>query len=335
MVDTEDFCGRSAHLPVVQDRKRYRPARHSKTDNTAFGAVGNAGRPPLPILILTHNRSCFIVCLTQSSSYHKRYTPSMSPLEAVIIAIVEGFTEFLPISSTGHMILIQSLLGLKSSDFTKVFIVNIQFGAILSVIVLYRRRFLQSFDFYMKLLIAFIPAAIIGFLCIEYIDRLLESVVVVAVTMLLGGVILLFVDRWFKNPSQDQSITRKQALIIGFFQCLAMIPGVSRSAATIIGGMSQKLDRSTAAEFSFFLAVPTMFAASSYKLLKSYQTITSDAIGLLVLGNVVAFLVAMIAIKSFIAYLTKHGFRIFGWYRIVLGLIILTLQAFGCKFSIN
>ncbi len=169
----------------------------------------------------------------------------------------------------------------------------------------------------------------------DYIDRLLESVVVVAVTMLLGGIILLFVDRWFKNPSQDQSITSKQALIIGFFQCIAMIPGVSRSAATIIGGMSQKLDRSTAAEFSFFLAVPTMFAASSYKLLKSYQTITSDTIGILVLGNVVAFLVAMIAIKSFIAYLTKHGFRIFGWYRIVLGLIILTLQAFGCKFSIN
>jgi undecaprenyl-diphosphatase len=259
----------------------------------------------------------------------------MSPLEAVIIAIVEGFTEFLPISSTGHMILTQSLLGLKSSDFTKVFIVNIQFGAILSVIVLYRRRFLQSFDFYVKLFIAFIPAAVIGFLCIEYIDRLLESVVVVAVTMLLGGVMLLFVDRWFKNPSQDQSITRKQALIIGFFQCIAMIPGVSRSAATIIGGMSQKLDRTTAAEFSFFLAVPTMFAASSYKLLKSYQTITSDDIGLLVLGNVVAFLVAMIAIKSFIAYLTKNGFRIFGWYRIVLGLIILTLQAFGYKFSIN
>jgi undecaprenyl-diphosphatase len=253
----------------------------------------------------------------------------MSPLEAVIIAIVEGFTEFLPISSTGHMILTQSLLGLKSSDFTKVFIVNIQFGAILSVIVLYRRRFLQSFDFYGKLFIAFIPAAVIGFLCSEYIDRLLESVVVVAVTMLLGGVLLLFVDRWFKTPSQDQSITSKQALIIGFFQCIAMIPGVSRSAATIIGGMSQKLNRTTAAEFSFFLAVPTMFAASSYKLLKSYQTITSDDIGLLML------LVAMLAIKSFVAYLTKHGFGIFGWYRIVLGLIILTAHGLGFKFSIN
>ena len=259
----------------------------------------------------------------------------MSPLDALIIAIVEGITEFLPISSTGHMIITQGILGIKSTDFTRVFIVNIQFGAILSVLVLYRRRFLQSIDFYVKLLIAFMPAAVIGFLLHDFIDRLLESVVVVAVTMLAGGIILLFVDRWLKNPSQDQSISHKSALIIGFFQCIAMIPGVSRSAATIIGGMTQKLDRTTAAEFSFFLAVPTMFAASAYKLLKSYQTITSDAISLLLFGNAVAFVVAMIAIKSFIAYLTKHGFRVFGWYRIALGLIILTLQAFGYKLSIN
>jgi len=259
----------------------------------------------------------------------------MSPLEAFIIAIVEGITEFLPISSTGHMIITQGIMGIKSTDFTRVFIVNIQFGAILSVVVLYRRRFLQSIDFYVKLLIAFMPAAVIGFLLHDFIDRLLESVVVVAVTMLVGGIILLFVDRWFKSPAQDQSISSKRALIIGFFQCIAMIPGVSRSAATIIGGMTQKLDRTTAAEFSFFLAVPTMFAASAYKLLKSYQTITSDAIGLLLFGNGVAFVVAMIAIKSFIAYLTKHGFRVFGWYRIALGLIILTLQALGYKFSIN
>ena len=233
------------------------------------------------------------------------------------------------------MIITQGLLGLKSTDFTRVFIVNIQLGAILSVLVLYRRRFLQSFDFYVKLFIAFLPAAVIGFLLHDFIDRLLESVVVVAVTMLVGGILLLFVDRWFKNPSQDQSISGKKALIIGFFQCIAMIPGVSRSAATIIGGMSQKLNRTTAAEFSFFLAVPTMFAASAYKLLKSYQTITSDAIGLLLLGNGVAFIVAMIAIKSFIAYLTKHGFKVFGWYRIVLGLTILTLQALGYTLSIN
>ena len=259
----------------------------------------------------------------------------MSPLDAVIIAIVEGITEFLPISSTGHMIIAERILGLKNTDFTKTFIVNIQFGAILSVVVLYWRKFLQSLDFYKKLFIAFLPAAVIGFLLHDYIDALLESVVVVAVTMLAGGIILLFVDRWFHTPSQDQSITSKKALIIGFFQCIAMIPGVSRSAATIIGGMSQKLDRTTAAEFSFFLAVPTMFAASAYKLLKSYQTITSETIGILLLGNAVAFVVAMLAIKSFIAYLTKHGFKVFGWYRIAVGLLILILHACGYNLSIR
>ncbi len=259
----------------------------------------------------------------------------MTPLDAVIIAIVEGITEFLPISSTGHMIIAERILGLKNTDFTKTFIVNIQFGAILSVVVLYWRKFFQSLDFYRKLFIAFIPAAVIGFLLHDYIDALLESVVVVAVTMLAGGIILLFVDRWFHTPSQDQRITSKKALIIGFFQCIAMIPGVSRSAATIIGGMSQKLDRTTAAEFSFFLAVPTMFAASAYKLLKSYQTITNENIGILLLGNAVAFVVAMLAIKSFIAYLTKHGFTVFGWYRIAIGLLILILYACGFNLSIS
>ena len=259
----------------------------------------------------------------------------MSPLDAVIIAIVEGITEFLPISSTGHMIITEGILGLKNTDFFRTFIVNIQFGAILSVVVLYWRKFFQSLDFYRKLFIAFIPAAVIGFLLHDYIDALLESVVVVAVTMLAGGIILLFVDRWFCNPSHDQSITSKKAFIIGCFQCIAMIPGVSRSAATIIGGMSQKLDRATAAEFSFFLAVPTMFAASAYKLFKSYQTITSETIGILMLGNAVAFVVAMFAIKSFIAYLTKHGFKLFGWYRIVIGLLILILYAYGYNLSVR
>ena len=259
----------------------------------------------------------------------------MSPLDAVIIAIVEGITEFLPISSTGHMIITEGILGLKNTDFTKTFIVNIQFGAILSVVVLYWRKFFQSLDFYIKLFIAFIPAAVIGFLLHDFIDDLLESVVVVAVTMLAGGIILLFVDRWFRNPSQDQSITGKKALIIGCFQCIAMIPGVSRSAAAMIGGMSQKLDRATAAEFSFFLAVPTMFAASAYKLIKSYQTITGETIGILLLGNAVAFVVAMLAIKSFIAYLTKHGFIVFGWYRIAIGLLLLILYASGYNLSIR
>ncbi|MBN2106474.1 MAG: undecaprenyl-diphosphate phosphatase [Deltaproteobacteria bacterium] len=259
----------------------------------------------------------------------------MTPLDAVIIAIVEGITEFLPISSTGHMIIAERILGLTNTDFTKTFIVNIQFGAILSVVVLYWRKFVQSLDFYRKLFIAFLPAAVIGFLLHDYIDALLESVVVVAASMLAGGILLLFVDRWFHSPSPDQSMTSKKALIIGFFQCIAMIPGVSRSAATIIGGMSQKLDRTTAAEFSFFLAVPTMFAASAYKLLKSYQTITAENIGILLLGNAVAFAVAMLAIKSFIAYLTKHGFAVFGWYRIAIGVLILILYACGYNLSIS
>jgi undecaprenyl-diphosphatase len=259
----------------------------------------------------------------------------MSPLDAVIIAIVEGITEFLPISSTGHMIIAERMLGLHNTEFSRAFIVNIQFGAILSVVVLYWRKFFQSLDFYRKLFIAFLPAAVIGFLMHDYIDALLESVLVVAVTMLAGGIVLLFVDRWFQALPQDQSITSKKALIIGFFQCIAMIPGVSRSAATIIGGMAQKLDRTTAAEFSFFLAVPTMFAASAYKLLKSYQTISIDSIGILLLGNAVAFVVAMLAIKSFIAYLTKHGFKIFGWYRIVVGVLLLILYACGYDLSIK
>jgi undecaprenyl-diphosphatase len=259
----------------------------------------------------------------------------MTPLEAVIIAIVEGLTEFLPISSTGHMIIAEKILGITSTEFTRVFIVNIQFGAILSVLVLYWRRFLQSFDFYVKLLIAFLPAAVIGFLLHDAIDRLLESVIVVATTMLGGGVILLFVDQWFQQTSPDQKITSKRAVVIGFFQCIAMIPGVSRSAATIIGGMSQKLTRTNAAEFSFFLAVPTMFAASAYKLLKTYKVISAENISLLLLGNLVAFIVAMIAIKSFIAYLTRHGFRIFGWYRIAVGLLILLLYALGYSLSVK
>ncbi len=258
----------------------------------------------------------------------------MTIFEAIIIAIVEGITEFLPVSSTGHMIITQELLGMEINDFVKAFTVNIQFGAILSVIILYWKRFFQSLQFYYKLLVAFIPAAVIGFLLSDFIDSLLENVVVVAVMLVLGGVVLLFVDKWFKNPSKDQNITYPTAFKIGLIQCIAMIPGVSRSAATIIGGMSQKLDRKTAAEFSFFLAVPTMFAASGYKLLQNYKTITPENIDILLIGNVVAFVVALIAIKSFIAFLTKYGFRVFGYYRIVVGLIILGMLAMGYELSI-
>lgn len=257
----------------------------------------------------------------------------MSIFEAVVIAIVEGLTEFLPVSSTGHMIIAQELLGMEINDFVKAFTVNIQFGAILSVVVLYWRRFFQSADFYFKLFVAFLPAAIIGFLASDLIDQMLENVVVVAVMLVLGGIVLVFVDQWFKNPAADQNISYDKALKIGFFQVISMIPGVSRSAATIIGGMTQKLDRKNAAEFSFFLAVPTMFAASGYKLLQNYKHISSEHIDILLIGNLVAFIVAMIAIKTFISLLTRYGFRWFGYYRIVVGLAILIMLAMGYELS--
>ena len=258
----------------------------------------------------------------------------MNWLEVIIIAIVEGITEFLPISSTGHMIITEKILGMESSDYVKTFIVSIQFGAILSVVVLYWRRFFKSLSFYYKLFVAFIPAAIIGFLAGDYIDLLLDNVIVVAVSLVIGGIILIFVDKWFKEFSKDQEISYLKALKIGCFQVIAMIPGVSRSAATIIGGMAQKLTRKNAAEFSFFLAVPTMFAASGYKLFKSYDSITIENIGLLIAGNIIAFIVAMIAIKSFVAYLAKHGFKVFGYYRIAIGLIIIVLTLFGVKLNV-
>lgn len=253
----------------------------------------------------------------------------MSIWQAVILAIIEGITEFLPISSTGHMIIGSSFMEIADSPFVKMFTVAIQFGAILSVIVLYYKRFFQSLQFYYKLFIAFIPAAVFGLLLNDYIDSLLESAVVVAVNLILGGIILLFVDKWFakneENPTQE--ITYKKSLIIGFFQVIAMIPGVSRSAATIIGGLTQKLNRKNAAEFSFFLAVPTMLAATAYKMLK-YQLdegFNSTDIFILLIGNVVAFVVALIAIKAFIGFLTKYGFKLFGWYRIIVGIILLII----------
>ena len=258
----------------------------------------------------------------------------MSIFESIIIAIVEGITEFLPVSSTGHMILTEAFLGVESSDFVKAFTVIIQFGAILSVLVLYWRRFLQSWHFYWKLLVAFLPAAVFGFLLSDKIDLLLESVAVVAVMLILGGVFMLFVDKLFAKTSDNQDITWRKALVIGLCQCVAMIPGVSRSMATIVGGMSQKLTRKNAAEFSFFLAVPTMAAASGYKLLKllldegSREILTSN-INILIIGNVVAFIVAMLAIKFFIEFLTKYGFKAFGYYRILAGAVILILLGFG------
>ena len=258
----------------------------------------------------------------------------MTIWQAIILAIVEGITEFLPVSSTGHMIIASSVMGISHLDFTKMFTVNIQFGAILSVVVLYWKRFFQSTDFYFKLFVAFLPAAILGFLLNDIIDSMLENVVVVAISLLVGGIILIFIDRIANDETREREITYFDALKIGFFQCIAMIPGVSRSASTIIGGMLQGLSRKQAAEFSFFLAVPTMAAAGGYKLLKTYDTIQASDIQTLLIGNVVAFVVAMLAIKFFINFLTKYGFKVFGYYRIILGIILLALLASGYKLDI-
>jgi len=261
----------------------------------------------------------------------------MNFIEAIILAIVEGLTEFLPVSSTGHMIITSALMGINEQEFTKIFTVQIQFGAILSVVILYWKRFFTSLDFYYKLFVAFLPAAAVGFLLGDFIDSLLENVIVVASSLLLGGIFLLFVDRIF-NPLKGKSLEElsyKNSLVIGCFQCLAMIPGVSRSAATIIGGMAQNLNRKAAAEFSFFLAVPTMFAASGYKLLKDYKAIDASNLNILVVGNVVAFIVALLAIKFFIGFVTKYGFKVFGYYRIALGLILLILLALGVDLKIQ
>jgi undecaprenyl-diphosphatase len=262
----------------------------------------------------------------------------MSLIEAVILAIIEGVTEFLPISSTGHMIIASSLMGIADKPFTKMFTVAIQLGAILSVVVLYWKRFFQSWDFYLKVGIAFIPAGVAGLLFKDQIDALLERVDIVGYALLLGGIFFLFLDRIFKpDATRDDVITNPRALKIGLFQVVAMIPGVSRSAATIIGGLSQNLTRKTAAEFSFFLAVPTMFAATAYTMFKYFYnggSFTNGEVAALAAGNVVAFLVAMMAIKSFISFLTKHGFAVFGYYRIVVGIVILALYYLGIELSV-
>ena len=281
----------------------------------------------------------------------------ISILQTIIIAIVEGLTEFLPVSSTGHMIITQNLLGVESTPFVKAFTFIIQFGAILSVVVLYWKRFfklndtpapkkatrlqclLHKYDFYWKLFIAFIPAAVLGLLFNDLIDEMLESVAVVAVTLILGGIFMLFCDKIFNKGSKKTELTEKRAFWIGLFQCISMIPGVSRSMATIVGGMAQKLTRKKAAEFSFFLAVPTMFAATLFKILKillepgGFELIM-DNMGTLIVGNIVAFVVALLAIKFFISFVTKYGFKAFGWYRIILGGLILLLLLTGHNLTI-
>lgn len=280
----------------------------------------------------------------------------MTVLQTIILAIVEGLTEFLPVSSTGHMIITQSLLGIESTPFVKAFTIIIQFGAILSVVCLYWnrffrldhspapkgsttwQRFIHKWDFYWKLLVAFIPAVVIGFAAkaTGLIDRFLESVEVVAVMLVLGGIFMLFCDRIFNKGSEQNKITEHRAFNIGLFQCIAMIPGVSRSMATIVGGMAQKLTRRAAAEFSFFLAVPTMAAATALDVLELFfgseadtNWATTDNLLMLALGCVVAFVVALLAMRWFVNFLTKYGFKAFGVYRIIVGGLILVLLLTG------
>lgn len=258
----------------------------------------------------------------------------MTVTETIILAVIEGLTEFLPVSSTGHMILASSAMGIASDPFVKFFTVAVQLGAIISVLVLYYKRFLQSLDLYYKLLVAFIPAVVLGLLLSKRIDQLLESALTVAIMLVVGGIILLFVDDWFKKPRIDNTtgISYAKAFKIGLFQCISMIPGTSRSASTIIGGMTQSLNRKTAAEFSFFLAVPTMLGATVKKLWDFHKegfTFSGDQLKLLAIGNVIAFIVAMLAIKTFITFLEKRGFRLFGWYRIILGVAIIALYLTG------
>ncbi|HLX90236.1 MAG TPA: undecaprenyl-diphosphate phosphatase [Puia sp.] len=258
----------------------------------------------------------------------------MSPLHTVILAIVEGLTEFLPISSTGHLIIASSFMGIEKDEFTKLFEVAVQLGAILAVVVLYWKKFFDRgrIRFYVKLLVGVIPAVVLGLLFSKKIDALLESPLTVAISMLVGGIFLVFIDKLFTRPTiiDESKISARRSFIIGIWQCLAMIPGVSRSAASIVGGMQQKLNRKVAAEFSFFLAVPTMIAATGYKLFKAYEQspdmLRSHAnIYALIVGNLIAFVVAMIAIRFFIGFLQRHGFRLFGMYRIVAGILLLVL----------
>lgn len=279
----------------------------------------------------------------------------MTIIEAIIIAIVEGLTEFLPISSTGHMIITEAFLGVHG-DFVKLFTVAIQLGAILAVVVLYWKKFMDfgRWEFYAKLLVGVIPALLLGYLFNDQIEAMLESPLTVAISLLLGGIVLLFVDKWFPQPNQaapdifatettrrelieaDEKLTYKKAFFIGCWQILAMVPGVSRSAASIIGGMQQRLTRNFAAEFSFFLAVPTMTAASAYTLFlkkwsgteqRGYELLLSSSENMtaFIVGNVVAFVVAILAIKFFISFLQRYGFRVFGIYRIIAGIVLLLL----------
>ena len=260
----------------------------------------------------------------------------MDFLDAVVLAIVEGLTEFLPVSSTGHLIIATALLGIEPTAFTKTFSIGIQFGAILAVVVIYRQRFFESLQLYRLLLVSMVPALGLGYLFYAWIDDALERVDLVGYGLLIGGVVLLFADKWFSKEGSDViRLNNRNSFIIGCFQCLAiLIPGTSRSAATIIGGLACQLGRKRAAEFSFFLAVPTMGAATAYRLLSYFRdgnTFNAEEISLLAVGNVVAFIVALFAIRGFLRLLEQSGFRAFGIYRIAAGAAILILYYGGTK----
>jgi undecaprenyl-diphosphatase len=272
----------------------------------------------------------------------------MDLFHAIILAIVEGLTEFLPISSTAHMIFTSSVFGIHGNEFVKMFQVSIQFGAILAVVVSYHKKFLnfKSYDFYIKLALAVIPALILGKLFDDPIEKVLEKPLPIAIVLILGGIVFLFIDKGFKKTSIDEEpqVTRKSAVIIGFWQCLAMMPGTSRAAASIIGGMQQKLTMRMAAEFSFFLAVPTMFAVTCYSVflkdwevtdkltnklaeVKGYELLfEGNNLMLFIVGNIIAFVVAMLAIKFFIEVLKKYGFKMWGWYRIIIGIVFIAYE---------
>ncbi|MFN3529567.1 MAG: undecaprenyl-diphosphate phosphatase [Bacteroidia bacterium] len=256
----------------------------------------------------------------------------MTWFEAVIIAIVEGLTEFLPVSSTGHMILVSSLMGIHDDDFVKSFEVVIQLGAILAVLVLYYKRFLVSIDIYLKLFVAFLPTGAVGFLAYKTIKAYLFNPLTVSLSLILGGIVLILLDRWTERKAsryqEIEDISYLDAFKIGVIQCLSMIPGVSRSAATIFGGVYAGFNRVQAAEFSFLLAIPTMFAATGYDILKNRELFTSDGTAMMLLGALVAFVVAIVAVKAFISFLTRYGFKHFGYYRIVVGLLFLAYAYF-------
>jgi undecaprenyl-diphosphatase len=267
----------------------------------------------------------------------------MNTLQSILIAIIEGLTEYLPVSSTAHMVFLSSYFGIQEDDFVKLFQVSIQFGAILAVVALYWRKFFDfsKFNFFIKLAFAVLPALVLGKLFDDAIEAVLGNPIPIAIVLIVGGIVLLFIDSKFQNPTvlQEEDITIKKAVTIGFWQCLAMMPGTSRSAASIIGGMQQGLSRHAAAEFSFFLAVPTMLAVTCYSVflktyeasqMKGYELIlkSDNHIQLFLIGNIVAFVVAILAIKFFIEIIKQYGFKPWGWYRIVVGTFLLFYFSF-------